>query len=171
MWNYIYTDEFYHHGIKGQKWGVRRDRLSEKIRAKESKRSKIAEEKGVTSKAYRKSSQNLYYLKGRHRIASAKANGDKQEAAAAKYDLRFAKDIKKHGTDGGMIYSKSIKKDVYGEHLSKKQIDKISELESKSFMRKYRVTTGAKIVASTLVSVGAVAVGKLVISNQLKNRG
>lgn len=24
MWNYIYLNELYHHGIKGQKWGVRR---------------------------------------------------------------------------------------------------------------------------------------------------
>lgn len=24
MWNYIYHNELYHHGIKGQKWGVRR---------------------------------------------------------------------------------------------------------------------------------------------------
>lgn len=24
MWNYIYPNELYHHGIKGQKWGVRR---------------------------------------------------------------------------------------------------------------------------------------------------
>ena len=24
MWTYTYTDELYHHGIKGQRWGVRR---------------------------------------------------------------------------------------------------------------------------------------------------
>lgn len=24
MWEYVYTNELYHHGIKGQKWGVRR---------------------------------------------------------------------------------------------------------------------------------------------------
>ena len=37
--------ELYHHGVKGMKWGVRRDRLTEKIRAGEDKRAKIAEKK------------------------------------------------------------------------------------------------------------------------------
>ena len=26
MWNYAYTDELYHYGVKGQKWGFRRFR-------------------------------------------------------------------------------------------------------------------------------------------------
>ena len=24
MWSYNYSDELYHHGIKGQRWGIRR---------------------------------------------------------------------------------------------------------------------------------------------------
>lgn len=29
MWKYNYTNELYHHGVKGMKWGVIRDKLKE----------------------------------------------------------------------------------------------------------------------------------------------
>ena len=38
MWNYTYTDELYHYGVKGQKWGFRRAKAGSGKRTSSSKR-------------------------------------------------------------------------------------------------------------------------------------
>ena len=147
-----------HHGVKGMKWGVRRDRLNEKIKAGEVKRATLAEKKGILSKSYRKASRDLYELKARRDIASAKADGDKKRIAATKSDYAFAKDIKKHGTESGISYTKSIKRAVYGEHLTDKQIKALADIDSKEFMRKYKAKQGMTAAAKVLKTIGSMSV-------------
>lgn len=147
-----------HYGVKGMKWGVRRDRLNDKIAAGEAKRATLAEKKGITSKSYRKASRDLYELKARRDIASAKADGDKKRIAATKLDYSFAKDIKKNGTESGISYTKAIKRAVYGEHLTDKQIKALADIDSKEFIRKYKAKQGMKVAAGVLATIGSASV-------------
>lgn len=40
MWEYIPTEELYHHGVKGQKWGVRKKKKSQSSKSAKSKTNK-----------------------------------------------------------------------------------------------------------------------------------
>ena len=43
MWQYNYTDELYHYGVKGMKWGARRAASSDSVAAKNIRKKKVKE--------------------------------------------------------------------------------------------------------------------------------
>lgn len=62
MWSYNYTDEFYHHGIKGMKWGIRRFQRKNGTRTAAGKKRRNSQENwsedAKTVAAIRKKSVN-----------------------------------------------------------------------------------------------------------------
>lgn len=72
--------ELYHHGIKGQKWGVRRDKYLARMARNQSKIDKLDKKLHTTGAMKRKA-----------RAAKAQAKLDKYERKAAKARLRLAK--------------------------------------------------------------------------------
>ena len=72
--------ELYHHGVKGQKWGVRRDKYLARMARNQGKIDKLDKKLHTTGAMKRKA-----------RAAKAQAKLDKYERRAAKARLRLAK--------------------------------------------------------------------------------
>lgn len=72
--------ELYHHGVKGQKWGIRRDKYLARIAKNQGKIDKLNKKLSTTGA-----------MKRKQRAAKAQAKLDKYERKAAKARLRLAK--------------------------------------------------------------------------------
>ena len=168
MWKYNITDDLYHYGVKGMKWGVRRyNRISEKVKTGEKKREDILKTKRYDSNAYIKKSRKLYLDKARLSLAKAKMKGSIEDIEIAKDDVKTAKIIKKYGTNGPVNFVNKIKRSVYGEKLTNKQIEHLSNKDYKSFIAKYNAKKVSQIAAkSALGVIGAIPVAVYVARNR-----
>jgi prenyltransferase beta subunit len=133
MWEYNHTDELYHHGVKGMKWGVRKARQAEAdLRSKKSayKKAKKAYDESY-NKAYNKAIAAYSPIK-KHR-----ENNDKRwEDAANK--------------------SEAMKKAKSDYKSAKKEFNKNTTVGQKAGAAIR--SDGAKKAAKTLASIGALLV-------------
>ena len=152
MWNYIYTDELYHHGIKGQKWGVRRFQNEDGTRtAAGKKRAQTAEEK----------------RERRKKIATGIAVGTAATAAAVAGGYTLYRQIKNDPAKAAkrelrekakrrfMMTDDELKEGIASLELMKKYGELTNENVSKGKATVSKIITAAGTSAATTVATGA----------------
>lgn len=93
MWEYNHTDELYHYGVPGMRWGHR------KIKRMESKQQDMLAKKQIGTNKYVNLSNKLYIAKKKQALRTAKKNKNSIDVQNLKYDIQEAKGAKKYGAN------------------------------------------------------------------------
>ena len=137
MWTYNYTNELYHYGVKGMRWGVRHDYRSTSIRSMIARRQNDKVDKGFKK-----------WNEGADNKQNAIDAGKKRNVSRIEYEKdRKNKEKKKQYKADDKAYKKSLKKNTtyrkgsvreeVGKDLSRKYMAEAKRSKKSGDMKSY----------------------------------
>ena len=146
MWNYIYTDELYHHGVKGQKWGVRKENYrSTSIAAARARRANAKVDKSFDKwKENTKKRDNAIEL-GKKATAAKRASDNDPSNKELRSAYKSANKEYKKALGENTTYRKGVVRKEVGQDAARKYLSDAKKVQkqlsadpsNKSLQKKY----------------------------------